>query len=92
MFLQKFIVLLLNFIMLLLIASVQRVVSSVDHVTPCVHRVCLLSLRILPLLFIVSFSSCVVGTNPTFALSYRVEFCWKHKGNGCKALTKRFAF
>jgi hypothetical protein len=62
--------LLLNFIMLLLVASVQPVVSSVDHVTICVHLLCLLSSKVLPLLFIVLFSSFVVGTNHTFALSY----------------------
>ncbi len=37
------------------------------------------------------FSPYVVGITPTPTLSYKLEFCWRQKVSGCKALAKTFA-
>jgi hypothetical protein len=34
----------------------------------------------------------MVGTTHTLALSYKLEFHWRWKFSGCKALVKKFAF
>lgn len=55
------------------------------------HKVPPLLFIVLLLMFIVLLPPYVVSITPTPTLSYRLEFCWRRKVSGCKALAKTFA-